>query len=99
MDQSTLAWLTLITFGFAMGVSAGPMALARIGLGLAMLCGLGVLLANTSGHEHLAYWCVVGMVAVVAAFAVAFVAGLVGAAVRDLFKARRRDSHAPAVRT
>jgi hypothetical protein len=92
MDHSTLAWLTLITFGFVMGLSAGPMAMVRIGIGLTMLCGLGMLLATTSGHDRMAHWFVFGMVAVVVAFGVALIGAVIGAAVRDAL--RRRDSQA-----
>ena len=93
MDQSTFAWLSLVTFGFVFGLASGPMALLRIGIGLVLLAGLGLLLASTSGYERLAYWLVIAMVAVAAAFMVAMVGAVVGAAVRSA--SQRRDVPAP----
>ena len=89
MDHSTIAWMTLVSFGFIFGMSSGPMALLRIGMALMMLCGLGVLLANTSGHERLGYWFAIGMVAVLVAFLIALLGAVIGAAVREAL--RRRD--------
>ena len=86
MDQSTLAWLSLTVFGFLFGCSSGPMALLRIGIALTMLCGLGVLFAETSGHDRLAYWCVIGMLSVLVAFLVAMVGAVTGAAARKAFR-------------
>ena len=85
MDTSTFAWIWLIAFGFAFGLASGPMALLRIGLGLTMLSGLGVLLADTSGHDRLAWWFGIGVIALLAAFAVALLGAFVGAAVRKAF--------------
>ena len=93
MDQSTLAWLSLVTFGFVFGLASGPKTLLRIGVGLVLLSGLGVLLATTSGYDRLAYWFVIGMVAVGAAFLVAMLGAVVGAAVRSAFQ--RRAAPAP----
>ena len=89
MDKSTLAWLSLTVFGFVFGLSSGPMALLRIGIGLMLLCGLGVLLADASGHDRLAYWCVIGIVSVLVAFLVAMVGAVTGAAVRKAFRNAR----------
>ena len=63
------------------------MTLLRIGIGL-LLAGLGVLLANTSGHERLAYWLVIGMVSVLVAFLVAMLGAVAGAAVCKAFRPR-----------
>jgi hypothetical protein len=86
MDPSTVAWLSLVICGFAFGVANGPMALLRIGIGLMMLSGLGVLLAMTSGFPRVAYWFVIGVTAVVVAVLVAMLGALAGGAVRRLFR-------------
>jgi hypothetical protein len=88
MDHSLPTWLCLMAFGFVFGASSGPQALVRIGIGLMLLSGLGVVLASTSGHERLAYWFVIGMVGVVVTFLVAMLGALVGAAARKAFHRR-----------
>ena len=88
MDHSTFALLCLLLTGFVFGLFSGPMTLLRIGIGLTMLCGLGVLLATTSGHERLAYWFSIGVGAVVVAFVIALIGALAGAAVRNLLPRR-----------
>lgn len=88
MDHPTLAWLSLIVFGFVFGLASGPMTLLRIGIGLTLLAGLGVLLADISGHDRIAHWFVIGMVSVLVAFLVAMVGAVVGAAVRQVFRPR-----------
>ncbi|MFC5499473.1 hypothetical protein ACFPOE_18150 [Caenimonas terrae] len=89
MPHSTLALLTLLSFGFAFGLFAGPMALLRIGIALTMLSGLGVLLATTSGHDRLAYWFSIGVGAVLVAFFIALLGALAGSAIRRLLRRRR----------
>ena len=86
MEPSTIAWLSVVLCGFIFGLSSGPTALVRIGIALMLLSGLGVLLANTSGYPRLAYWFVIGMMAIVVAFLVALVGALIGAAVRKAFR-------------
>ena len=85
MDPSTFSWLCLIAFGFAFGLASGPKVLLRIGIGLTLLAGLGVLLADTSGHDRLAWWFGIGGIALLAAFAVALLGAFFGAAVRKAF--------------
>ena len=88
MEQSTVALLSLVTFGFVFGLASGPKSLLRIGVGLVLLSGLGVLLATTGGYDRLAHWFVIGMVAVGAAFLLAMLGAVVGAAVRSAFRRR-----------
>lgn len=93
MNTITPLWLGLAFAGFVLGLFVRPMVLLRIAIALFMLSGLGLLLANTSGSQALAYWFGAGMVAIAVIFGVAIVGAIAGRLVRRLVHAEEPRRH------
>jgi hypothetical protein len=84
MDNITLLWAGLALAGFVIGLFVRTGTVLRVALGLFMLSGLGLVLANTAGWSTAAYWFGIGMAGIAITFAVAIVGALAGRLVRKM---------------
>jgi hypothetical protein len=82
MDIPVFFWVALAIIGFVLGLWITLKALLRIALGLFMLTGLALVLANTSGNEDVAFWLGVSMAGLVVVFAVGLLGAICGRLVR-----------------
>ncbi|MGE4243568.1 hypothetical protein [Ramlibacter sp.] len=84
MDKMTLLWAGLAFAGFVVGLWVRPVVLLRMGIGLMLLAGLGLLASNLMGFPGAAYWFGAGMIGIAVVFGVAFVGALGGWIVRRI---------------
>jgi FtsH-binding integral membrane protein len=89
IEDGFYVWLGLAVLGFVLGLWVGAKVPLRLTLGLFVLSGLGLVLANMAQADALAYWLAAGTVAAALVFATA----AIGAALRWLVRRRTgRDS-------
>jgi len=84
MNISIPIWLGLGFVGLILGLWIRPKVILRTGFGLALLCGLGLVMSNVSGAEGWGYWFGVGMAAVLVVFGTAALGALIGRLVRRM---------------
>jgi hypothetical protein len=95
MATYTPLWIGLAFAGFLLGLFLRPMVVLRMAIGLGLLAGLGLMLANTWGSQHYAFVFGALGVALLVVFGVSLLGSFAGWIIRRIVheppKPRRRE--------